>query len=81
MILDWNQINMLTQEAQALKSAKEYYPDIIKKVQFLKQLPKSQRVLELLNRFITEKVDKIQSKLEAYFQMTDFFTTAFQYEC
>ena len=55
--------------------------DIIKKVQFLKHLPKLQRVLHLLNRFITEKLGKIWSKLEAYLQMTDYYTTACQYEC
>ena len=32
--------------------------DIIEKVKFLQHLPKSHRVLELLNRFITEKLDK-----------------------
>ena len=55
--------------------------DIIKKVKFLQHLPKSNRVLELLNRFITEKLDKIRSKLEAYLNMTDFYTTAYQHEC
>ena len=55
--------------------------DIIRKVQFLKYLPKCHRVLQLLNRFISKKLHKIGSKLEAYLQMTDFYTTAFQYEC
>ena len=55
--------------------------DIIKKVKFLQHLPKSHRVLELLNRFITEKLDKIQSKPEAYLNMTDFYTTACQHKC
>ena len=55
--------------------------DIIRKVQFLKYLPKCHRVLELLNRFISEKLHKVGSKLEAYLQMTDFYTTVFQYEC
>ena len=55
--------------------------DIILKVQFLKYLPKFHRVLQLLNRFISEKLHKIGSKLEAYLQMTDFYTTACQYEC
>ena len=55
--------------------------DMIRKVQFLKYLPKCHRVLELLNRFISEKLHKIESKLEAYLQKTDFYTTAFQYEC
>ena len=50
--------------------------DIIKKVQFLQDLPKSQRVLALLNRFITEKLDKIWSKLKGYLQMTDYYSTA-----
>ena len=55
--------------------------DIIRKVQFLKYLPKCHRVLQLLNQFISEKLHQIGSKLEAYLQMTDFYTTAFQYEC
>ena len=55
--------------------------DMIRKVQFLKYLPKCHRVLELLNRFISEKLHKIGSKLEVYLQKTDFYTTAFQYEC
>ena len=55
--------------------------DIIKKVQFLQDLPKSQRVLALLNRLITEKLDKIQSKLEGYLQMTDNYSTACQHKC
>ena len=55
--------------------------DMIRKVQFLKYLPKCHRVLELLNQFISEKLHKIGSKLEAYLQKTDFYTTAFQYEC
>ena len=55
--------------------------DIIRKVQFLKYLPKCHRVLQLLNQFISEKQHKIGSKLEAYLQTTDFYTTAFQYEC
>ena len=55
--------------------------DIIKKVQFLQDLPKSQRVLALLNRFINEKLDKIWSKREGYLQMTDNYSTACQHEC
>ena len=55
--------------------------DIIEKVKFLQHLPKSHRVLELLNRFITEKLDKIRSKLEAYLNVTDSYTTACQHEC
>ena len=55
--------------------------DMIRKVQFLKYLHKCHRVLELLNQFISEKLQKIGRKLEAYLQMTDFYTTAFQYEC
>ena len=55
--------------------------DIIQKVKFLQDLLKSQRVLALLNRFITEKLDNIQSKLEGYLQMTDYYSTACQYEC
>ena len=35
----------------------------------------------LLNRFINEKLDKIQSKLDAYLNMTDFYTAACQDEC
>ena len=34
--------------------------DIIQKVKFLQDLPKSQRVLALLNQFITEKLDNIE---------------------
>ena len=55
--------------------------DIIEKVKFLQHLPKSHRVLELLNRFISEKLDKIWSKLDAYLNMTDFYTAACQDEC
>ena len=55
--------------------------DIIQKVKFLQELPKSQRVLALLNQFITEKLDKIWSKLKGYLQMTDYYSTACQYEC
>ena len=55
--------------------------DIIKKVQLLQDLPKLQRVLALLNQFITEKLDKIQSKVEGYLQMTDYYSTACQHEC
>ena len=57
------------------------FTDVIKKVQFLQDLPKSQRVLALLNRFITEKLDKIWRKLEGYPQMTDYYSTACQHEC
>ena len=52
--------------------------DIIKKVKYLQHLPKSHRVLELLNRFINEKLDKIWSKLNAYLNMTDFYTAVCQ---
>ena len=55
--------------------------DIIEKVKFLQHLPKSHRVFELLNRFINEKLDKIQSKLDAYLNMTDFYTAVCQDEC
>ena len=49
--------------------------DIIKKV------PISARSTTLLNQFITEKLDKIWSKLEGYLQMTDYNSTACQHEC
>ena len=55
--------------------------DIIKKFQFMQGLPKLQRVLALLNQFITEKLDKIRSKLEGYLQMTDYYSSACQHEC
>ena len=40
--------------------------EMIQRVQFLQELPQSQRVLSLLNRFINEKIEKIQSWISMY---------------
>ena len=54
---------------------------MIQRVQFLQELPRSQGVLSLLNRFINEKVEKIQTKLDQYMQLTDYYNKACQHEC
>ena len=55
--------------------------DMIQRVGFLQELPQSERVPSLLNRFINEKIEKIQTKLDQYIQLTDFMTNACQHEC
>ena len=54
---------------------------MIQRVGFLQELPQTERVFSLLNRFINEKIEKIRTKLDQYLQITDFNTNACQHEC
>ena len=55
--------------------------DMLQRVGFLQELPWTERVISLLNRFINEKIEKIQTKLDQYLQLTDFNTNVCQHEC
>ena len=55
--------------------------DMTQRLRFLQELPQSEKVLSLLDRFINEKIEKIRTKLDQYIQLTEFYTNACQHEC